>query len=108
VKNPEYPDTKYITGLVAPNTVNTIPDKTLQTFAEHGALTGDTITGTAAQAQAVFDNLTAAGIDLAQVFADLENHGVEKFEASWRQLLDTYPAGGSDRREPPSIRVPAR
>jgi transaldolase len=107
VKNPDYPDTKYIGGLVAPHTVNTIPEKTLHAFAEHGA-TGDTITGTAAQAQAVLDNLTAAGIDLAQVFADLENHGVEKFEASWRQLLDTYPGNGSDRREPPSVRVPAR
>jgi transaldolase len=90
VKNPEYPDTKYITGLVAPNTVNTIPDKTLQTFAEHGALTGDTITGTAPQAQAVFDRLTAAGVNLAQVFATLEDQGVAKFEDSWLQLLNAY------------------
>jgi transaldolase len=91
VKNPDYPDTKYITGLVARHTVNTIPEPTLHAFAEHGVITGDTVTGTAPHAQAVFDQLTAAGVDLTQVFAILENQGVAKFENSWEQLLDAYP-----------------
>jgi transaldolase len=91
VKNPDYPDTKYITGLVARHTVNTIPEPTLEAVAEHGVITGDTITGTAPQAQAVFDGLTQVGVDLREVFVNLENQGVAKFEASWRQLLDAYP-----------------
>jgi transaldolase len=91
VKNPDYPDTKYITGLVARHTVNTIPEPTLHAFAEHGVITGDTVTGTASRAQAVFDQLTATGVDLTQVFAHLENQGVAKFEDSWVQLLDAYP-----------------
>ncbi|OPX12411.1 transaldolase [Mycobacterium sp. AT1] len=97
VKNPDYPDTKYVSGLVAPNTVNTMPEKTLHAFAEHGALTGDTVTDTEVEAQKVFDDLAAAGVDLDQVFTSLEDQGVAKFEASWRQLLDAYPGGGSVR-----------
>lgn len=87
VKNPDYPDTMYITELVAPNTVNTLPEKTLEAFADHGEQRGDTVSGTAAEAQGVFDALTAVGIDLADVFAVLEREGVEKFEKSWEELL---------------------
>src|SRR6202790_770578 len=64
VKNPEYSDTMYATEPVAPNTGNPMPEKTLDAVADHGAITGDTVTGKAAQAQAVFDELAAAGIDL--------------------------------------------
>jgi transaldolase len=88
VKNPDYSDTLYVTELVAPNTVNTMPEKTIDAVADHGVVTGDTITGTASAAQEVFDNLTAVGIDLADVFVVLESEGVEKFEASWKELLD--------------------
>jgi transaldolase len=88
VKNPEYSDTMYVTELVAPNTVNTMPEKTMDAVADHGAITGDTVTGKAAQAQAVFDELTAAGIDLPDVFKVLEDEGVEKFEKSWLELLE--------------------
>ncbi|MBF6059613.1 transaldolase [Nocardia terpenica] len=87
VKNPDYSDTMYITELVAPNTVNTLPEKTMQAFADHGELRGDTVSGTAAQAQEVFDRLTAVGIDLDDVFAVLEREGVDKFEKSWDELL---------------------
>jgi transaldolase len=87
VKNPEYSDTLYVTELVAPNTVNTMPEKTIEAVADHGAITGDTVTGAAATAQEVFDKLGAAGIDLADVFVVLEKEGVEKFEASWNELL---------------------
>ncbi|MGV9676849.1 transaldolase [Nocardia sp. NPDC003482] len=87
VKNPDYSDTMYITELVAPNTVNTLPEKTLEAFADHGELRGDTVSGTAAEAQEVFDKLSAVGIDIPDVFRVLEREGVEKFEKSWDELL---------------------
>ncbi|BCK56382.1 transaldolase [Nocardia wallacei] len=87
VKNPEYSDTMYITELVAPNTVNTLPEKTLEAYADHGEQRGDAVSGTAEQAQAVFDELSAVGVDLDDVFAVLEREGVEKFEKSWEELL---------------------
>ncbi|AHH19235.1 transaldolase [Nocardia nova SH22a] len=87
VKNPDYPDTMYITELVGPNTVNTLPEKTLEAFADHGELRGDLVSGAEAEAQGVFDALSAAGIDLADVFDVLEREGVEKFEKSWEELL---------------------
>ncbi|BBY66617.1 transaldolase [Mycolicibacterium helvum] len=88
VKNPDYSDTLYVTELVAPNTVNTMPEKTIDAVADHGVVTGDTITGTAAAAQEVFDKLAGVGIDLPDVFVVLEDEGVDKFEKSWQELLD--------------------
>ena len=88
VKNPDYSDTLYVTELVAPDTVNTMPEKTMEAVADHGIVTGDTITGTGAAAQRVFDKLEAVGIDLADVFTLLEEDGVDKFEKSWQELLD--------------------
>ncbi|GAA2563032.1 transaldolase [Mycolicibacterium diernhoferi] len=88
VKNPDYSDTLYVTELVAPNTVNTMPEKTLDAVADHGVVTGDTVTGTAAAAQGVFDALVAVGIDKDDVFKVLEEEGVEKFEKSWAELLE--------------------
>lgn len=92
VKNPDYPDTLYVTELVAANTVNTMPEPTLDAVADHGDITGDTITGTASVSQAVFDQLAAVGIDLPDVFEVLESEGVEKFETSWGELLDATSA----------------
>jgi transaldolase len=89
VKNPDYPDTMYITELVVADTVNTMPEKTLRAYADHGEQHGDAVTGTGAQAQEVFDALSAAGVDLTDVFLVLENEGVEKFEKSWAELLET-------------------
>ncbi len=88
VKNPDYSDTMYVTELVAPNTVNTMPEKTLEAVADHGEITGDTVTGNIAAAQQVFDALASAGIDLPDVFRKLEDEGLEKFVASWNELLD--------------------
>jgi transaldolase len=88
VKNPDYSDTLYVTELVAPHTVNTMPEKTIDAVADHGEITGDTVTGRAGEAQEVFDKLEAVGIDLRDVFLVLENEGVEKFEKSWQELLD--------------------
>ena len=88
VKNPDYSDTLYVTELVAPNTVNTMPEKILDAVADHGVIKGDTVTGRAAEAQEVFNKLEAVGIDLTDAFIDLEDDGVEKFAKSWRLLLD--------------------
>jgi transaldolase len=91
VKNPAYPDTMYITELVAPHTVATIPEHTLEALADHGGIASDSVTGTAACAQTVLDDIGAVGVDLADVFTTLEGDGVAKFAASWHQLLDPYP-----------------
>jgi transaldolase len=88
VKNPDYSDTLYVTELVAQNTVNTMPEKTIDAVADHGVVTGDTVSGTAGQAQDVFDRLDGIGIDLTDVFLVLENEGVQKFEESWTELLE--------------------
>ncbi|WP_277242676.1 transaldolase [Mycolicibacterium obuense] len=88
VKNPDYSDTLYVTELVAPNTVNTMPEKTMDAVADHGVVTGDTVTGKGAESQEVFDALSGVGIDLTDVFLVLENEGVEKFEKSWQELLE--------------------
>jgi transaldolase len=92
VKNPDYPDTLYVTELVAANTVNTLPEKTLEAVADHGEVRGDTVSGRAAEAAEVFDRLRAAGIDLDDVFAVLEREGVDKFEKSWEELLEATAA----------------
>ncbi|WNG84896.1 transaldolase [Mycobacterium sp. ITM-2016-00316] len=88
VKNPDYSDTLYVTELVAPNTVNTMPEKTLDAVADHGVVTGDTVSGTADAAQGVFDGLVEVGVDLDDVFKLLEEEGVDKFEKSWAELLE--------------------
>jgi len=88
VKNPDYPDTLYVSELVAPNTVNTMPEKTLDAFADHGQVAGDTVSGTAVESQEVFDKLAAVGIDLTDVFVGLENEGIDKFEVAWNELLE--------------------
>ena len=106
VKNPDYSDTLYVTELVAPNTVNTMPEKTIDAVADHGVVTGDTITGTGAAAQEVFDELDAVGIDLPDVFLVLENEGVEKFEKSWQELLERDPGAARRRREMTPASVP--
>jgi transaldolase len=92
VKDPSYDDTRYVVELVAPGVVNTMPEKTLLAVADHGQIRGDTVTGTAEEAREVFDGLTEAGIDMDDVFAVLEREGVEKFEKSWAELLDTITA----------------
>ncbi len=89
VKDPALPDTLYVCELVAPNTVNTMPEKTMNAFADHGEVTGDTVSDTAGAAQEVFDAISAVGVDITDVFLTIENEGVEKFIASWSELADT-------------------
>lgn len=87
VKDPAYPDTLYVTELVAPNTVNTMPEKTLDATADHGEITGDTVTPYYAEATETLDSLERLGISYAEVTALLEKEGVDKFEKSWEELL---------------------
>ncbi len=89
VKDPAYPDDMYVVGLAGPGCVNTMPEPTLRAVADHGDLRGDTLDGTAAHSQQVFDDLAAAGIDMAGVFEQLEVEGVDKFAAAWEELLAT-------------------
>ena len=89
VKDPALPDTLYVTELVAPGTVNTMPEKTLQATFDHGVVTGDTITTNYADAHAVIDALATVGVDIDDVTQVLEDEGVEKFIASWHDLQET-------------------
>jgi transaldolase len=98
-KDPAYPDTMYVTELVVANTVNTMPEKTMQAFADHGELAGDRVSGTKAEAQQVFDDLSSAGVDLDEVFEVLETEGVQKFDASWGELVDTVQTALDDAKK---------
>jgi transaldolase len=87
VKDPNLPDTLYVTELVAEGVVNTMPEKTLEATFDHGVITGDTITGGYADAHQVFADLAAVGVDFADVTQVLEDEGVAKFIDSWHDLL---------------------
>jgi transaldolase len=89
VKDPNLPDTLYVTELVAHGVVNTMPEKTLEAVADHGAIEGDTVVGNYDDAQQVLDRLAEVGVDIDDVTALLEREGVEKFIASWHELTDT-------------------
>ncbi|WP_203566834.1 transaldolase [Aestuariimicrobium ganziense] len=89
VKDPAYPDTRYVTELVSSGVVNTMPEKTLLAFADHGEVRGDTIEANVDDAVGVTGQLREVGIDLDDVFASLEDEAVAKFEASWAELLQT-------------------
>ena len=86
-KNPDYPDPFYVTELVAPDTVNTMPENTLDATADHGVIAGDTIRPNYAHAEATLDTISAAGVDLDDVGRVLEERGVVKFETAWNDLL---------------------
>jgi transaldolase len=87
VKDPAYPDTLYVTELVAADVVNTMPEKTLDATFDHGVVTGDTITGTYDDAKGVLDAIERLGISYDEVVALLESEGLDKFVASWKELL---------------------
>ncbi|SEH00623.1 transaldolase [Nonomuraea solani] len=89
VKNPEYSDTMYVDQLVAPGTVNTMPEKTLDSVADHANVTGDTVRPFYEQAWNTMAELKEAGVDYDDVVKVLEDEGVQKFEASWNELLES-------------------
>ncbi len=89
VKNPTYPDTLYVTELVAQDTVNTMPEKTMKPSPTTAPPAGDQITPNLADARAVMADLKTAGIDMDDVVQVLEDEGVDKFVVSWNELVDT-------------------
>ncbi|MBK3584891.1 transaldolase [Streptomyces microflavus] len=92
VKDPSLKDTLYVDDLVAPNTVNTMPEATLEAVADHGEITGNTVAGGYDRARADLDAIKKLGISYDDVVQVLEDEGVEKFEASWNDLLKSTEA----------------
>ena len=86
-KNPEYRDVLYVEELIGPETVNTMPEETIQAFQDHGEV-ALTLERDLDDAQRVFDRIAEAGVDYDDVVATLEREGVEKFSDSFRELLD--------------------
>jgi transaldolase len=87
VKDPAYDDTRYVVELIAPNTVNTMPQSTLDAVIDHGTFKGNTISGKYEEARIVFTQLAELGISIEKVTADLEVDGVKKFADAWNELL---------------------
>ena len=96
VKDPSFADTMYVVELVAPDTVNTMPESTMHATQAHGTIRGDTIHGTYDASRRVIQQLEALGISYDDVVTVLENEGVQKFEASWNELLGTIKAEMAD------------
>ena len=92
VKDPAYPDTMYVTKLVAPGVVNTMPEATLRAVADHGEVPADSVRGHYTDAGQVLSELAAVGVDYDDVTAGLEQRGLELFDASWRELSDQLAA----------------
>ncbi len=85
-KNPDYPDTLYVDELIGPDTVNTMPEETILAFQDHGTPRSTSGEGLA-EAEALLGELAKAGVDYDEVTETLEREGVEKFEASFQELL---------------------
>lgn len=92
VKDPSLKDTLYVDDLVAPNTVNTMPEATLDAVADHGDITGDTVTGGYDQGRADLEAIKELGVSYDDVVQLLEDEGVEKFETAWTDLLNSTEA----------------
>ena len=86
-KDPKASDVLYIKALAAPDTINTIPEKTLLAFADHGAL-GEVLPEDGGDAERVIAAFAKAGVDDEQLAADLQREGAESFVASWKDLLN--------------------
>jgi transaldolase len=92
VKDPDLPDTMYVTELVAPDTVNTMPEATIEATADHAEITGDSVTGSYASAQEVLDRMERVGIAYDDVVKVVEDEGVDKFEKAGQEMVDTVSA----------------
>lgn len=88
VKDPSLPDTLYVTGLVAPNTVNTMPEATLNAVADHGEVTGNTIVPNYSESNNILDAISVH-VSYPEVVEKLEVEGLSKFDVSWEELLQT-------------------
>ncbi|MGB4248556.1 MAG: transaldolase family protein, partial [Pseudohongiellaceae bacterium] len=85
-KDPLAPDTWYVDALVAADTINTLPEKTLLAFADHGTI-GRTMPADGKSASAVLSRFVKAGIDVEALAARLQQEGAQAFVKSWHQLL---------------------
>ena len=92
VKDPALPDTLYVTELAVDNTVNTMPEKTLEATFDHGVIHGDAVHGSYDEARETIEAIEALGISLTEVTDLLEREGVDKFIVSWNELLDIVTA----------------
>jgi transaldolase len=86
-KDPSASDVLYISALAAPNTVNTMPEKTLLAFGDHGQMSGS-LPRDGGNAEQVLADFAKAGIDVAKLAADLQDEGAKSFDASWQDLLN--------------------
>lgn len=89
MKNPNYPDTLYISELVVANSVNTMPESTLFAYADHGPAPRDLVTDNYSDAKKLFAELAAIGISYEELTARLEREGLQKFVESWADLEKT-------------------
>ena len=89
VKDPALPDTLYVTELVAPQLVNTMPEKTLEAVFDHGVVPAASITNNYESARADLAAVAAAGVSLDDATQVLETEGVDKFIVSWNELVET-------------------
>lgn len=87
VKDTRYSDTLYVSELVAPATVNTMPAVTMEAFADHGVISSGSSTTRFAEPAALFEALGEVGIDMSDVFLQLEREGVAKFDTAWNELI---------------------
>ena len=87
MKNPDYRDTMYVEELIGPETVDTMPEETIQAFQDHGKV-AQTLTEDADGAHKLLDELRQAGIDYDDVVRVLEEEGVQKFSDSFDELMD--------------------
>jgi transaldolase len=94
-KNPAYPDTLYVDTLIGPDTVNTMPEDTIEAFADHGTV-ARTVDADAAAAQAVLSELAAVGVDLDDVANTLEEQGVAAFSKSFDELVGALGAKAAE------------
>jgi len=88
VKDPAYDDTMYVAELIAPDTVNTMPEKTMKAYGDHGEA-GTPVQKSYEDAAAVLKSVADAGVDLDDVFQVLEDEGVQKFVDAWDELTDS-------------------
>jgi transaldolase len=88
-------DVLYINALAAPNTINTMPEKTLLAFSEHGKVT-ETLPRNGGDCEAILTDFRRAGIDLDKLAADLQSQGARSFDESWKKLLNAIETKGKD------------
>jgi transaldolase len=89
VKDKAFSDTRYVTDLVAPDTVNTMPEATLLAVADHGEIHGDAVHGRFTEAHATFETLSRVGVSIEEVANTLEEQGIASFAKSWDELVDS-------------------